>query len=190
MVLPAELALDALPANLPAHVSAAGGVPYHAVVWIEAQTVLGRTQHRIEPRGTAPLADTFGAIVDAAFSSDAGRVVGVGPIEIDGASLVIGVELAFPGHLPFPITVTGVKYAIALDGNHVGRGESRERFVVAPKIGGRAKFVLRVPITSVPGAARSVIAGKRDVVIEGTVEIEPIGPVHQVPFRARTTATI
>jgi hypothetical protein len=50
--------------------------------------------------------------------------------------------------------------------------------------------VLRVPITSVPGAAGAVLGGNRDVVIEGTVEIEPIGPVRQVPFRARTTATI
>ncbi|HTM23399.1 MAG TPA: hypothetical protein VL172_22910 [Kofleriaceae bacterium] len=185
MVLPVELALADLPADLPARV-ARGALAYRATVWVEADSALGRTRHRLEPRGDAPLGDAFAAVFDGVFTDDAAQVVGVGPLGVVGVELVIGVELELPGRLPFPLQVRAVRYAVALSGAHVGDGESRAPFVVAPARGGRGRFELRVPVLSVPGAVQALARGARDLDITGTVEIEPIGPIHAVPFRART----
>jgi hypothetical protein len=186
LVLPAELALADLPRDLPARV-AKGSIPYRAVVWLEATSAAGTRQHRLEPRGEAPLGPTFEAVVDGAFAEDGVTIVGVGPFGVEGADLAIGVELQFPGYLPFPLEVMRVTYRISLGGDAVGEGESRERFVVAPGIGGRGRFHLRVPALGVPGIAGKLALGERGLLVEGTVEIVPIGRLSRIPFRARTT---
>jgi hypothetical protein len=183
IVLRPEIALGDLPADLPARV-ATGRVAYRATVWIDATTSIGRTSHRLEPSGDAPLASTFRAAIDGAFDADSARVVRVGPFGLDGTSFAIGADLEFPGHLPFPITITGAKYRVELDGQLVGRGESTERFVIAPRSGGRGHFELRVPPSRIP----KLLFTHRTLTIEGTVEIEPIGPIRRIPFRVTTAA--
>jgi LEA14-like dessication related protein len=185
VLLPVALALADLPADLPARVGS-GALPYRAVVWIEAHSAVGRTQHRLEPAGQAPLGEAFAAVVDSIFDENAAQLVGVGPFGISGAELVIGVDLELPGRLPFPLHVTGVRYAVSLSGVHVGRGESRAPFTVQPTGGGRGAFELRVPIIAVPEAVKALARGDRELQVEGMVDIEPIGPIRTVPFRART----
>jgi len=186
LVLPAELGLAQLPRDLPA-LAAKGSLPYRAIVWTESTSVAGTHQHRLEPKGEAPLGPTFEAVVDGAFAADGVTIVGVGPFGVEGPDLVIGVELQFPGYLPFPLQVTRVGYRLSLGGDYVGEGESREGFVVAPETGGRGKLTLRVPAVGVPGVVGKLALGQRALLVEGTVEIAPIGPVRRIPFRARTT---
>ena len=185
LTLPAELALSDLPADLPAQAET-GAIRYRATVWIEAESVAGRTTHRLEPSGDAPLAETFAAVVDGVFAEGSAKIVDVGPLAVEGAELVIGVVLEFPGHLPFPVRIRHATYEVSLTGSPVGRGESSEPFEVAPGRGGRGRFGLRAPVARVPGALGKLALGEREIVVEGTVEIEPIGPIRRVPFRAKT----
>jgi hypothetical protein len=186
LVLPAEIMLANLPPDLPTW-AAKGSLPYRAVVWTESESVAGTRQHRLEPKGEAPLAGSFETVVDGVFADDGVTVVAVGPFGVEGADLAIGVELQFPGHLPFPIQVMRVTYRMSLGEVFVGEGESREAFVVAPRTGGRGKFLLRVPALGVPGLAGKLALGERALLVDGTVEIAPIGPIRTIPFRARTT---
>jgi len=186
LVLPAEIALSNLPPDLPAW-AAKGALPFRAVVWTESESVAGTQQHRLELNGQAPLAETFGTVVDGVFSHDAAQVVAVGPFGVEGPDLVVGVELAFPGHLPFPIKVHRVSYRMSLGGTFVGEGSSGTAFVVAPQAGGRGKFVLKTPTLGIPGVVAKLASGQRELFIEGVVEIDPIGPIRRIPFRARTT---
>jgi hypothetical protein len=184
IVLPAELALRDLPADLPAQ-AASGALPYRARVWIEADTALGVSQHRLEPSGRAPLAETFAAVVDGVFAEDSARVVDVELPRLEGADVALHLDLEFPGHLPFPVQVRQARYRVWLGDTYIGEGESAEGFRVLPGSGGRGRFALRVPAERVPGLAGRLLVGQPEARIEGEVEIDPIGPLRSVPFRAR-----
>ncbi len=185
LTLPAEVALADLPADLPAR-AAGGSLAYRATVWIEADSSLGRTQHRLEPAGEAPLAQAFAAVVDGVFAEDSARLAGVTSLALEGGQVVIGMDLELPGHLPFPLHVRGVRYSAALAGALVGTGESRAPFTVEPRAGGHGHFELRVPALAVPAVVQAYARGARELLVEGSVDIEPIGPIRTVPFRART----
>jgi hypothetical protein len=123
--------------------------------------------------------------VDGVFGADAARVVAVGPLGVDGTTFRIGVDAAFPGHLPFPVRVRGATWAISLGGTPVGRGRGEQAFVVEPGRGGTGHFELAVPAARVPGVLAALAGGADEVEVEGEVEIDPIGPVRRVPFRVR-----
>jgi LEA14-like dessication related protein len=154
-------------------------------VWVEADTALGVSQHRLEPSGRAPLAETFGAAVDGVFAEDSARVVEVGLPRLEGTEVALRVDLEFPGHLPFPIQVRRARYKVWLADTYMGEGESTEGFRVTPGSGGRGRFALRIPAERVPGLAGRLLVGQPEARIEGEVEIDPIGPLRSVPFRAR-----
>lgn len=184
LTLPLDVGLGDLPADLPDRL-AAGPLRYRAVVQVDIASRAGMQSHVLTPAGPAPLGDRFETIIDAAFGPDAARVKAVWPRRLTRGGLRLAASVWFPGHLPFPVRVRRATYTIWVAAGEVGRGASEGGFVVEPRRGGTAELIVDVPPLAGPALLAALAAGVDTVVVEGVVEIEPIGPIRRLPFRAQ-----
>ncbi len=185
--LPFEVDLAALPPDLPALLGR-GGVPYRARVKLSVTSALGELEGEITPEGTADLGPGFAMVVSGVFSGEGARVVGVEPPALDLGAITLRVRVAFAPVLPFPVRVKAASYSVAVDGHALGRAEQSQPFEVAPGKPAEVVLPLRVPLLGLGEAARAALGALagHQVLVQGEVEIEPIGPIARVPFRVES----
>ncbi|WP_428264210.1 LEA type 2 family protein [Haliangium sp.] len=170
-----------LPADLPARV-ADGRLPIEVEARLVAETAVGTLTMALRSEGAPEIADALEVAIEGAFQGGAVRIQSIRVTDVGLLQVRLGITLALDNRFPFPITVRRARFALEVDGRHFGTGTLADP-VTLPAAAALAAEVEVVAYHWRAGrAALAVLRGANRFRGTGTLWIEPIGGVAELPF--------
>lgn len=189
LAVPLRVAYADLPADLPQR-AADGTLPLRTEARFRASSRLGSMQLTLVSRGQVKVADTLAVAIRGPFSGDAVRVRRIELAELDLRTARLRLHLLVRNRFAFPIGVRRARCELEVSGAPFGRGELKRPLRLPPR--GEARIAVEVLAThgAVGRGVLALLGGDPRFVVRGTLWIDPIGGVSQLPLQIETDASI
>jgi LEA14-like dessication related protein len=178
---PVRIVYVDLPADLPARVQ--GGVlPLTIRASLDAATSIGTFHMDLEESGRVEIARALEVAVSGRFRGDALVVKRIAMASVDTHSLGLHVQVELRNAFAFPVRIHQGQVALWVNEQHFGKTAFTENIELPPRQAIARTFAIAASHRDVWATVKALLEGEPVFRARGTLWIEPIAGVAEVPF--------